>query len=543
MKALRLSLLSALLGSTAAMGAAIPADMAGSYQALISSETSPYGLLALKVSTKGAVSGKLTTSDKKTYSLKTTLDYTAGDDPATEGEGLTETGVAINAAAIAIKGTSYTLELKFRDFADRDTLEVTVKESDATVGLAMSGFKVKTYAKGETVPTLGSYTVAFELAADVDGAPEGSGYAVAKVDAKGVMKLAGKLGDGTKITATLPNGPDNQFVFFTNPYKRDGSFFGGRLAMTARDGGGFHVEVPNDILLSYYDAQWKKAAGAKDKSYRDGFGPLSLLASAEPWAPEKKTNVATYLGLDEGYVFDVALSGDIPTDRLPVQFTLDAKNNLVVTKAHASAPNPVTSDDWKKILKGKVDIKTGKVTITITLGDKRKVVIEGVVLLPEGDELATFTLAPGFVMIPPVDKKTGTISYGALQFQGPFVIDPLLASAAATAGTYNAVIKEESNTVPPASGTVTDGETIKFTISPDLKTLTIDGKKMPLVGDSRPISLGYVLIKGMNSTSVIMYLDESGTPTGFFLTYAQPKLPPKPSAQGVFSSDQITKLP
>jgi hypothetical protein len=529
MKALRLSLFSAFLGSSAAMGAAIPGEMAGSYQALLYSDTSPSGLLALKVSTKGAVSGKLTTSDKKAYSFKTTLDYTAaaGEDP----------GVATH-TPIEIKGTSLKLTMAFKDL-ENDTLEALLTDGEVDRGSTLEGFKVKTYNKGESAATVGNYSLAFELAGDTPNAPAGSGYATGKIDSKGVFKISGKTGDGTKFTAAIAGGPNHEYPFFVNPYKRDGSFLAGNLTLVAREGGGFQMLG----VEAGYDVQWKKAAGSKDKSYKDGFGPLDMTAAIEAWTPGKGVNVAAYLDLDEGYVFDVALSGGIPNDRLPVQFTLDAKNNLVVTKAHASAPNPTTSDDWKKFLKGKVDIKTGKVIITLTLGDKRKVVIEGVVLLPQVDAEGTFTFAPGFVMIPPVDKKSGTITYGAMQFQGPFVIDPLLATSTATAGTYNAVIKEESNTTPPATGTVTHGETIKLTISPDLKTLTFDGKKMPLTGDSRPVSLSYVTIKGMNITTVIIYLDHSGAPTGFFVTYAQPKLPPKPSAQGLFSSDQLTKQP
>jgi hypothetical protein len=473
MKALRLSLFSAFLGSSAAMGAAIPGEMAGSYQALLYSDTSPSGLLALKVSTKGAVSGKLTTSDKKAYSFKTTLDYTAaaGEDP----------GVATH-TPIEIKGTSLKLTMAFKDL-ENDTLEAFLTDGGVDRGSTLEGFKVKTYNKGESAATLGSYTMAFELAAGDPGVndPAGNGYGIGKVDTKGVMKITGKLGDGTAFTAALPNGASNQFALFINPYKRDDSMFGGMIFLSQRDDDLFHAETAN-----FY---WQKTATAKDKSYRTSFG-LSITAMVEPWTPPAKgSNVASILGIDiDTEVFAINFGFDVPNDRQPQLLGLNAKNALEVKFASQSAPSTFQGNGFAKIFSGKLDPKTGKLTATINLEDavlingktkmiKRKVVIEGVILNFEG-ELDAF--ASAFAIIPPLDKKTGTNTTARITFD-EIQTDPMIIKGEALAGSYQATFDHQILSVGfPPDGMPANGAVSTFSISSDLRTLTIGGTTLPL---------------------------------------------------------------
>jgi len=558
MKVLRLSLLLALLSSSTVLAAPVPVEMAGSYQALLftnSGDTgSPAGLIALTVSTKGAVSGKLTTNENKTYAFKTTLDYTAAVTPE-EGDPI---GTAVHTAAIPIKRgklSELSLELVFQNFsATEQTFTATLTGEIA--GGTEEGFKVKTYAPKTSAPTLGAYTMAFELANEPDqDEPAGSGYAVGKIDAKGILKLTGKTGDGTAFTASLPNGPDDRFVMFVNPYKRAGSFLAGKIQLTARGDDLFHM-LPAEVG---FDFQWQKAAGEKDKSYREGFGPMDLLASIEPWiAPGKGQTLGGILNIDLDESFDVAFSGGLPSSRTPTTLALDIKNNLQVVTGASGSPSTLIGTGWAKIFSGKIDPKTGKVTMTVNLEDsvptsnplrpklvKRKVLIEGVVLQVEVEGEEDFRFAPGFMLIPPLDAKTGTISSFALEFQGPAALNALYAAAGELAGTYTALTKLE--TVTPSGSPSTpfvDEGTSTFTISADLKTLTIGGRKLPLMGDSRPVSIVYTdaQTKFTNYYTVQIFLNFEGKPTGMFITHNQTVLGVPPVVKNiVFSSATIVK--
>lgn len=509
MKALRLSLLSAFLGSSAALAAPVPAELAGGYQALLYTQAddagAPVGSVALTLSTKSSVSGKLTLEDKKVYAFKTTLDFSEG--------------VASHTPEITIKRgkdkSDVRLQLKIKD-GEADTLEAILTDTAETPvlsGSTVNGFKVKTYAKGEAAPTVGSYSVSLELSGEpAAGTPAGSGYAIAKVDAKGVVKITGKTGDGTAFTASAANSANNQFIVFANPYKRDGCFIAGKITLTSREGGGFHMAVNVGV-----DFQWKKTSTDKDKSYRVSFGPLSIVASAEPWAPEKGANVSSYLDLGLGKSIPVAFGDSIPDSRLPLELALDAKNNLVVFKGAVGSP---TSKDWAKVFKGKIDIKTGRFSITIILEDKRKVTVEGVIKVPVSVGEEEFTLAPGFVLIPPVDKS-GTIISEEVEFQGPPIIDEAIASAATTAGKYRATNEVEAfvDDKPLPNGTPAHNSTVNFSISSDLQTLIFNGKKIPINGSPSATAISYSNVHSspLNNTTITIHLNAT---TGEVIHYS-----------------------
>lgn len=537
MKALRLTLLAALLGSTAAH--ADLTTLAGDYQALLYSGIddtgSPAGLVALKVTSKGAASGKLTTPDKKVYSFKTKLTY-----DSVAGTAIPEAPITISRGK-TLSAMNLSLFLDEEESVEDTTLSATLGGSEL-LGTTNNGFKVKTYAKGVTVPTLGSYTVAFEVAEDSDDAPAGSGYAVAKIDAKGIMKMTGATGDGTKFTASLPNGPDNQFVFFANPYKRDESFFAGKIALSARAGSGFHM-TPSELppALPIFDAQWKKAGLAKDKSYSAGFGPLDLLISVEPWAPEAKQTVADYFGLDEDEVFEIALTSDIASNFTPTSVRLTANNLLEVTSGGANSPSVLFGNGWAKIFKGKVDPKTGKLTATLSLEDevagktvKRKVVVEGVMLkLVDGD---TSLLFQGFTLVPSLTKG-GPLTSGMIAFPD-IIANPQIEAAGATAGTYTGSYAITLSTISGSpDGKPTQGQNVSLTVSPDLKTLEFNGRTLTLSGDSRPVGLSYQDLKGGLKLVVTIRLNFMGLVTSYEGIYSSGR------ATEIFTSGPTTKVP
>lgn len=503
MKALRLGFLTALLtGPAFAAAPVIPpqlANLAGNYQALLYTQAddagSPTALVTLTLTNKGALTGKLTTEENKTYAFKTTLNYEAAESP----EEAAPIGTATQATAISIvRGKdlpNWNLNLSITDFeeAEADTLSVNLMLGDEPAAGTANGFKQITFAKGALAyAAAGAYTAAFELA-DEPGQndPTGSGYATATIDAKGLLKLAGKTGDGTAITASLPAGPDYRYVAFLNPYKRINSLFAGKITLTERASGGFHA-VP--ASGDGYDFQWKKSSllpKTTDKSYRAGFGPLDVLLTMEPWtAPAKGQTIADLFGLDlETEVFEIDLGIVVPSDRKPTMLVINSKNALEVK--YSGAGLVTDQKAFAKIFTGKVDPKTGKITASLNLEDyvmtspgkfkvvKRKVVIEGV-LLHFADGFDAF--ASAFSLLPPLDVKTGTTTSGGLVFED-IQTDPMIIEAeeSGLSGNYRATFDQQLISIGfPPDGIPGQGAIVDFSISADLRAFSFNGINLPL---------------------------------------------------------------
>ena len=71
-------------------------------------------------------------------------------------------------------------------------------------------------------PFAAKYTLILPGAGDSSHAPGGYGFAAVTVDASGKLKLSGTLGDGTKITQSVPVAPDRTFPFYANLYAGKG---------------------------------------------------------------------------------------------------------------------------------------------------------------------------------------------------------------------------------------------------------------------------------------------------------------------------------
>lgn len=476
-------------------------NLAGNYQALLytgAGDTgSPTAFVTLAVTNKGALTGKLTTEENKTYAFKSSLTYAEGV--------ATAAPVAISRGKAPI--AAWNLALSVHD-GDVDTLSVNLKLGDEGAAQTLNGFKLKTFAKGDLADeAAGTYTAAFELAdSPAEDEPAGSGYATVSVDAKGLLKLAGKTGDGTVITASLPVGPDHRYVAYLNPYKRVSSLFAGKITLTARIGGGFHV-LP--AVGEGYDFQWKKSSllpKTTDKSYRGGFGPLDVLLTMEPWKiPAKGVSVASLFGIDATEVFEIAYDGEFSSTShlkdIPVKAGLTAQDTLRIAAGGTGNLNGFNPALWAKTLTTKIDPKTGKFTAILNIEDsvdvggkskivKRKVPFEGVLLQTEAGSSAS--IAQGQILVPPVDAKTETTTSTMFAFSGTITVDAVYAEAAKTAGTYEATFIRESNEdkngkleFPYAPGAPGAEAKLKFTIAPDLQSMVFNGREVPLKTDAR----------------------------------------------------------
>jgi hypothetical protein len=127
----------------------------------------------------------------------------------------------------------------------------------------------------------------------------GSGHAKARLLAGNAnLSLAGKLADGTLLTATFKPTPNRAYRLWLAPYgaRRD-SFIAGNLQLQAHPDSlrtGFFY-IPSDAGAHIY---WRKAplpstAKPRDRAYRAGFGPLACSVTLDAWLPpqtERTTN-------------------------------------------------------------------------------------------------------------------------------------------------------------------------------------------------------------------------------------------------------------
>ncbi len=556
-----------VIGSTAS--AAVPAvTHVGAYEALLyqTDEATglPAGFVTLTVATTGKFTGKLTTDENKTYPFASTFNYDAGSDTATTTPAL----ITISRGKV-LSALNLSLALK----NNGQTLEATVTATDLPTRVATTGVKITPRPKTQAADWAGKYTLAFTPSEAVTTGPSGSSYAGGVVDAAGTLKIAGKLADGTTLTGTLLPDANRGYRTYLNVLKRPGSYFAGKINLVARSGEpGFHVVTATAPAADFF---WNKPAlgATKDKTYPGGFGPLKLLLTMEPWVlPAKGQTLANLLGITTtggSFQFDFDISGAGLNlaqylGTLPKKLTLDAKNALVPVFGDVYAPS--IAAEWAKIWTGKVDPNTGIYTGTLTLTDifdpdgaisdlkapgnqlplkiiKRKVTFQGVLFNTIDPEAI---LAAGNFLLPPLDPKTQTNLFGAIEI--PNLLETLGVGAPApgaispgTPGTYevnpfNRIDQFDWTNFPVSSGigvTVTgkmsglplNGTKATFTIAPDLSSITLNGRKVPLVGDSRPVALAFSDATSKNyknTLTVVVYLNTTtGVASGLFANYVQ----------------------
>jgi hypothetical protein len=491
---------------------------AGTYQGLLVEDpgNDPAGKIDFTVTSKGALSGSLLFKNQKSYKFKSQLSQDAGSAKLTNFDVVKpKEGLQLKLSLTIADDGSFVVDgnALLPGFAG-DFVE---KEGSAS---RLRFYKAKT----DDCPWTGVFSMAFHdpVKQGGDEPPGGSIIGSATVKPDGVMSVKGSLADGTKFTASARPSADGGYRFFFGGYKTVGSYFTAIFRLTDRGDGQFQVAVDQG------SARWVKVRNDKDKSYRLGFD-VSLSVSVVQWkVPGKGETLAGLLGLQPSQAFEFALDYDFDDARTPTMLSLDAKNQLVIRQGGAGSPSLLTkAADWKKIFTGKIDPKTGLLTATLNLEDKvggktvkRKVTISGILTQPAVVGASAFAF--GYVLVPPLDSKTGTLVSAATEFIGPFVEDPLVLEAGPLAGTYTGTFNRQP-IIPPFSYPAqmpAHNSTVTFTVSPDLKTVVFAGRTLPLSGDSRPVALVYVDSKTKPIVTLNLYIT-GGVITGFGGQYIQ----------------------
>lgn len=308
-----------------------------------------------------AFTGKLwTPTDTAALSIKGPLTV----DPDTE----TATGIWTLTKTVNKVPVTYALTI---DLDISGAFEASLDVDGDLFGEADDGARVFVPAKGQVVTHTGPFTMILAPGLPAFGAtnpiPDGAGHAIGSIDAKAVLKLAGLLPDGTKITGSLMPDADAGYRLFLIPYKRLNSYVAGPLNLEEHPDldGKRHIPSASGAALA-----WTKEAGAKDKSYRAGIDLLDCGVTLDPWRkPAKATKtlpavaLLDELGITEDTVISVRHSGfdGMAVELLPLEVKMAANGKVVVeSPAENEAAWQITIATATGAFKGKFTLTNEK---------------------------------------------------------------------------------------------------------------------------------------------------------------------------------------
>ncbi|MES2599053.1 MAG: choice-of-anchor D domain-containing protein [Verrucomicrobiota bacterium] len=369
---------------------------AGGYEAmLVDNGDQPAAKVEFTVATSSAtLSGKLTVpGEPATLSFTGTLSVNASAETATG----TSKPIVKGEKTYVLNFTlpfeeDFSSELRINDGLSADTVEG--EKISTSSSLLQAGTHTMILAPAELAGT---------------GVPAGSGHAVVTMDAKAVLKLAGRLADGTTLTATLMPDSAAGYRLFTQPYARVGSYLAGWLDLQAHPHLPLRIYVPAGMGT---DLVWKKVGLPADKSYRQGFGPVVTRVTLDPWLPPSKTvTLASLLGLPADGSFAVAHHGfaSVSLTQMPSELNLDAANKITVT---APVTEPLNATKWKATITPATGLFSGSLEL-LDNGKKRSVPFAGVLRQPHGTG-AQGAVGAGQLLVPalPTDPTSEVISGG-----------------------------------------------------------------------------------------------------------------------------------
>jgi len=375
-------------------GVLVVDSFAGSYESLLMNGGEIIGRLALTVSAANtSFTGKL---------------YCANDKVAIPVTGALvihpEAESAAGNTAFIANGIVYQLSITLHIGG----LTVNIARAGSPNTSTSQGRRVLALAAGQTVTYSGAHTAVLEPAAPAaNGVPAGAGWATAVVSTKGVMTLAGRLGDGTSFTTTLlpDDASDPTYRLWLQPYKT-----GAATRLQSYLGRAFTL-LPHPALAGrrYVESAaltWAKAGLTTDSSYPAGFGPVSTVLMLDPWLPPATgIPLASRLGLTNSS-FQVLHSdtGSTLNGNLPTRAGLSATNAVSVTTPTANTTK------WKATLVPATGLFSGSFELADTTPKPRAVTFTGVLRQPATAPDAL--IGDGHYLLPPLTgtaKTTGEV--------------------------------------------------------------------------------------------------------------------------------------
>jgi hypothetical protein len=301
------------------------------------------------------------------------------------------------------------------------TLAEAVSDSAPAVSDLGIGGRRYTPPKGVKAPWEGSYTALFTDAAGLafEPQPRGAGYATVKIDAAGKFSLTGRLADDRVVTATLYPDDAGRYRLLANPYGSElNSYFAGDLALVPHPNpapGRTHRIVASDDTALLWRAR-------KSQHYPNGFGPLEVRVSLDPWLapvtastrpPRAAITLAQRLGVTASNTADVQLNMNYGISDLGDRaLELPGSLTLLATNKTRFDTNFLNVAKWKLTV---LDLATGRFEATFELADLnpttgrtalRSILVRGALRQVEGVETGT-TLGAGYYVLKPLPQAAG----------------------------------------------------------------------------------------------------------------------------------------
>lgn len=373
-------------------GSLVVDSFAGNYEALLrlgkDEGYAPVGKLEITVAASSRVfSGRLAISGESSIvSLKGPLETnTAG------GIGI---GTASARRGAVVYDIEFTLPLS-------GPFNASLRRDGGLIAAAANGRRRLVLPRGQRVPYAGAHTLVM-TPLDSPGLPAGAGWAAAAIDNNGLLKLTGRLGDGTVFTATL--APDDRedpgYRLFVQPYRpaRADSYIAADFVLKS------HPDLPQRRYLDFADLaelSWVKEGLPRDPAYRAGIPLAQTSFTLDPWLPPVKAvrflpgiPLSARLGLETGEIAvrHSAFASDSFAS-LPSSLAVDdAKNTLSVL---VPADNPTR---WKVRLAPATGTFSGSFEVRDD-GRKRAVPFTGAMRQPPGTD-ADGIIGDGVFLLP-----------------------------------------------------------------------------------------------------------------------------------------------
>lgn len=224
------------------------------------------GRFDLTVTDGGQVTGKLV-EGKTSYSFKGTMLQTPGS-PYASGQ------------ALIVRRGLASLTLLFQTVAVSalNQGDITGLVTDGVNTAEIYGYRRIHHQSWNPVGFQQNFNIGLHLnEEDVgeDAIPQGDGFLRAVLVNSGVVTCAGRMGDGTSFTCSSFLGGQRQFLVYQSLYNGTGAVGGIQniLGVNLAPAGSDKLWLRVSGTLN-----WNKApqAAAKERTYRDGFGPLTL---------------------------------------------------------------------------------------------------------------------------------------------------------------------------------------------------------------------------------------------------------------------------
>ena len=180
----------------------------------------------------------------------------------------------------------------------------------------LAGYNGKT----EVSPVAGNYTLLLPPNSnDAPEVPHGDGHATVTVNAKGLARAVGMLGDGTKFTQSGLISRDQEWPFFLELYHTKPKGF---LAGTIR-----YRNVP---LLSDFDGElrWKRLPQANSPSFAGGFNIARAALGSIYTAPAVGGRALDGFTQEFNNATLILTGGDVPISILPHTLTWDKGDRI-----------------------------------------------------------------------------------------------------------------------------------------------------------------------------------------------------------------------